>query len=233
MLNIFCSSRLASIANTRVMTFCVTVVCLCMTTMPALAADNTNDYWVVGSYKTLASAELERERIARLTSEHVEMAAFYLDGRAAELTTGQSVAYRDGAANIRLLIRQRMERLEQREELVSNGLAVWRLSVDDQQISQFKESVAARGETLTREYWLVLGSFHGPDRARNQRDSLLKAGIDSVTLHRLEADGRYYFRVDHGPFDRIIAAQRQRFIDQGITGAFWTRVRGTALVDVE
>jgi hypothetical protein len=201
--------------------------------MPALAADTTDTYWVVGSFTTLVNADIERERIERLTAEHVEMAAFYLDGRSVAAASDLPVAYRDGEANIRLLVRQTMEPLEQRQKFESKGLAVWHLLVDARQIAEFKGSVAARGETLTPEYWLVLGSFHGPERARSQRDSLRKAGVNSVTLHRLETGGRYYFRVDHGPFDRIIASQKQRFIDQGITDAYWTRAHGTELLDVE
>jgi|AntAceMinimDraft_12_1070368.scaffolds.fasta_scaffold25276_2 hypothetical protein len=236
MYNRFFTSGLTGITNACVIVFYAAIVYSTTAMMPARAAnnsDNSDNYWVVGSFKTRLHADVERERIERLTAEHIEMAAFYLDGRSTEVSADQPRAYRDGEANIRLLVRQTMEPLTQRQELELKGLAVWRLTVASRQITQFKNAVAAREEILTPEYWLVLGSFYGPDRARDQRDSLLKAGIDSVTLHRLEADGRYYFRVDHGPFDRIIAAQRQRFVDQGITGAFWTRAHGAELVDVE
>jgi hypothetical protein len=201
--------------------------------MPALAAEASGTYWVVGSYKALASAKLERERLERLTTEHVEMAPFYLDGRPPVSATDEPAAYLDGEANIRLLVRQSMEPQEQRQALESIGVAVWPLTVNTAQVMQFKAVVAAQGEALAAEYWLVLGGFHGPDRARSQRDSLHNAGIDSVTIHRLEKDGRYYFRVDHGPFGRMIVAQQQRLIDQGVTDAYWLRADGTELVDVE
>lgn len=229
----FYKSRFVGVVNACAMVCCATLVYLSTSMMPASAAGTTDTYWVVGSFKTLVNADIERERIERLTAEHVALAAFYVDGRSTDLAAGQPQAYRDGEANIRLLVRQTMEPMEQRQNLQSHGLAVWQLRVDARRIEQFKESVAARGETLTPEYWLVLGSFHGPARARIQRDSLRKAGIDAVTLHRLESGGRYYFRVDHGPFDRIIASQRQRFIDQGITDAYWTRAHGAELLDVE
>jgi hypothetical protein len=210
-------------------------VCLSAVMMPVLAAETlvtpaSDDYWVVGSFKTLANADMERERIERLTAEHVAMAAFYIDDGS---MNSQSGAYRDGAANIRLLVRKSLETAEQRQHLQDKGLAPWSLSVDAAKIAQFEASVAARGEVLAPEYWLVLGSFHGPERARNERDNLRKAGIDAVTIHRLEANGRYYFRVDHGPFDRIIASQKQRFVGLGITDAFWTRAHDAVLLDVE
>jgi hypothetical protein len=225
--------RLAGVANTCVVVICAAIVYMGTAMMPALAAEAADTYWVVGSFKVLASADRGRERIERLTTEHVEMAPFYLDGRSSASATDEPAAYIDGEANIRLLVRQSMEPQEQRQALESRGLAVWPLTVNAAQIMQFKAVVAAQRETLAAEYWLVLGGFHGPDRARSQRDSLHNAGIDSVTIHRLEMDGRYYFRVDHGPFDRIIAAQQQRVIDQGVTDAYWLRADGTELVDVE
>jgi len=225
--------RLARVANTFVMVICAMIVYMSTAMMPALAAEASGTYWVVGSFKVLASADAERERLERLTTEPVEMAPFYLDGRSPASATDEPAAYVDGEANIRLLVRQSMEPQKQRQALESIGVAVWPLRVNAAQIMQFKAPVAAQREMLAAEYWLVLGGFHGPDRARSQRDSLHNAGIDSVAIHRLEKDGRYYFRVDHGPFDRIIAAQQQRLIDQGVTDAYWLRADGTELVDVD
>jgi hypothetical protein len=226
-------SRLVGVAKTVVVLVFAAIVYMSAAMMPALAAVASDTSWVVGSYKVLASADMERERLERLTSEQVEMAPFYLDGRSSASTIDEPAAYVDGEANIRLLVRQSMEPQKQRQTLESSGLAVWPLTVNVAQIMQFKAAVAARGEMLGAEYWLVLGGFYGPDRARTQRDSLHNAGIDSVTIHRLKKDGRYYFRVDHGPFDRIVAAQQQRLIDQGVTDAYWLRDDGSELVDVE
>jgi hypothetical protein len=229
-------TRLAGVANTCVVVVCAAIICMSTAMMPALAAeasDASDAYWVVGSFQVLAKADLERERIERLTTEHVELAPFYLDGRSPVSATDEPAAYLDGEANIRLLIRQSMEPQKQRQVLESRGLAVWALTVNAAQITQFKAADAARGEILGAEYWLVLGAFYGPDRARSQRDSLDNAGIDSVVIHRLEKGGRYYYRVDHGPFDRVMAAEQQRLIDQGVTDAYWLRADGTEWVDVE
>jgi cell division protein FtsN len=233
MLNFCFLPRLSGVANTCMVAICAAIVYMSTAMMPALAAEASGTYWVVGSFKVLASADKERERLERLTTEHVEMAPFYLDGRSPASATDEPAAYIDGEANIRLLVRQSTDPQEQRRALESMGLAVWPLKVNAAQVMQLKAAVDARGEILAPEHWLVLGGFHGPDRARSQRDSLHNAGIESVTIHRLEKDGRYYYRVDHGPFDRIIAAQQQRLIDQGVTDAYWLRADGAELVDVE
>jgi len=233
MLNFRFLPRLAGVANTCMVVACAAIICMITDMMPALAGEASGSHWVVGSFKVLVSAELERERIERLTSEDVEMAPFYLNGRSPASATDEPAAYLDGEANIRLLVRQSMEPQRQRQALESRGLAVWALTVNAAQIMQFKAAVAARGEILGAEYWLVLGAFYGPDRARGQRDSLDNAGIDSVIIHRLEKGGRYYYRVDHGPFDRVIAAQQQRLIDQGVSDAYWLLADGTEWVDVE
>jgi hypothetical protein len=189
----------------------------CGFALPAMAAQDAQlqssntaeakvDYWVVGSFKTYDIAEGEKNRLERLTGEQVEIVDFSTADK----------------PRLRLLVRQALDATAQQQLLLSKSLAPWALAVSSRQLGLSRVTLAGQQGEAGKTYWLVLASFHGPDRARQLLAQLEQERVESVEVQRVEVDGRYLFRVCHGPFDQMVTSARSHFVALGYADAYWT-----------
>lgn len=156
-------------------------------------------YWVVGSFSSLETAQVERARIEQASSESVKVAKFDLP---------QGTMYR-------LLVAESGNASAQRSRLESAGVSPWSVALHGAELdfvgSDVRQKVA---------YDLVVGSFDDESHANALASRLSDQGFSMVETTRVSGDTNRY-RVLIGPYDSRDASIKRKAEGAGITDAWW------------
>lgn len=176
------------------------VAALLLTSTGVRAEGFAGQYWVVGSFKSLNDAKVERLRLQKPLNESVRIARADVSG---------STMYR-------LVVAVGTEPSMQKRQLVAAGTSPWRLKVAPGQLNFVSTASASK-----IEYRLVVGSFSARASADRLAHKLTTKGFSMVSTAGATAGNETRYRVMLGPYTSRSTALKHKADQSGIMGAWW------------
>ncbi|MBD3647684.1 MAG: SPOR domain-containing protein [Pseudomonadales bacterium] len=161
----------------------------------------STQFWVVGSFESLAAATTEKRRVEGASGLPVRIGTFN----------------REDVTSYRLLVEKDDAPEAQRERLIDAGVSPWTVSMESNVLDLSADDVS---HSKWAQY-LVLAGFRSEDRAHQFVEQLKSDGISDLMLDEIELQNSPYFRVLYGPFDMKGDDVREQVRAMGITDAWW------------
>lgn len=172
-------------------------------------AQDADEYWAVGSFRTLSSAQVESQRIERVAGETVHVARF-------ELSSGTLY---------RLVVPKSSRPQSQKQALASAGIDAWTVSAGRSGLDFVARSAVPGEETW---YQLVVGSFQGEMVAEDYAADMRSRGAETAQLIAGTSNGSDIYRVVMGPYDYKDDSAKAQAAALGVNDSWWMALKVTA-----
>lgn len=182
-----------------------TLLMICFLIFPAalFADENSQLFWVVGSFTSPESAQKELRRL-EYRIRPIRIAA---------VRSNSETRYR-------LLIDDSVY-AEHNDALAKLGIKPWRTKISPSELSA-PMVTAKLGANLS--YVLVLAGFRDKDYAEQHAEKLKSESGKPVRVIETTSGDRDYYRVVSGPYDAEVAVVRDQFVLMGIDDAWWLNI---------
>lgn len=167
------------------------------------AEGSAGKYWVVGSFRNLGNARVERLRLQKSLGESVRIAD----------------VDRAGGTLYRLVVAEKNDATKQKQHFKAIGISPWPVAPGADGL----DFINTDNDTAI-EYTLVVGSFATETKADSFSNKMRDLGFAMVNTMSEPARGEIRYFVTLGPYEKRFAAIKDRVDDSGIAGAWWRPV---------